>query len=323
MINKKNIIISFIIFLGIILLSNICMAADLDVINDYSITVDPRKDGTLDITYHIEWEVLDSTSEGPLTWVKIGIPNSKADSIRALSNNIKSIRYYNDNGDYIRIDFTKEYHAGDIAEFDFTLHQSYMYTLNGNRCTYNFTPGWFGSLKVKNISVYWNAENVLSSSSEEKNSDNYLVWNDSLRKGGKLKTEVIYDIDTFNVDSNKQYKEVTSTTRNSSSVSSMSGIMSLLYFFIIASIVLSVLSAFTGTGYRSHGGYGYSSYGHRSYDRSIRSSRSRSSCACVSSCACACACAGGGRAGCSKKDLYGTNLTTKNIEKVLKKDKKR
>ena len=27
-----------------------------------------------------------------------------------------------------------------------------------------------------------------------------------------------------------------------------------------------------------------------------------------SSCACACACAGGGRAGCAKKDFYGTNL---------------
>ena len=28
-------------------------------------------------------------------------------------------------------------------------------------------------------------------------------------------------------------------------------------------------------------------------------------CACASSCACACACAGGGRAGCSAKNLYG------------------
>ena len=33
---------------------------------------------------------------------------------------------------------------------------------------------------------------------------------------------------------------------------------------------------------------------------------------------CACACAGSGRAGCSKKDFYGTNLTTKKLKKVLK-----
>ena len=34
------------------------------------------EDGSLDITYDIEWKVLDSTTEGPLTWVQIGTPNS-------------------------------------------------------------------------------------------------------------------------------------------------------------------------------------------------------------------------------------------------------
>ena len=46
----------------------------------------------------------------------------------------------------------------------------------------------------------------------------------------------------------------------------------------------------------------------------------RSSCACAHSscaCACACACAGGGRAGCTTKDFYNTNLKLKHI--VLKK----
>ena len=35
------------------------------------------------------------------------------------------------------------------------------------------------------------------------------------------------------------------------------------------------------------------------------------------SCACACACAGGGRAGCSKKDFYNTNLKSDEIIKCL------
>lgn len=38
---------------------------------------------------------------------------------------------------------------------------------------------------------------------------------------------------------------------------------------------------------------------------------------CASSCACACACAGSGRAGCSRKDFYGTKLTNKKIKKAL------
>ena len=39
-----------------------------------------------------------------------------------------------------------------------------------------------------------------------------------------------------------------------------------------------------------------------------RSCACASSCACACGCACACACAGGGRAGCSTKDFYNTNL---------------
>ena len=52
------------------------------------------------------------------------------------------------------------------------------------------------------------------------------------------------------------------------------------------------------------------------------SSCAHSSCACAHSCACACACAcaGGGRAGCSTKDFYNTNLKLKQLE--FKKKKK-
>ena len=53
------------------------------------------------------------------------------------------------------------------------------------------------------------------------------------------------------------------------------------------------------------------------------SSCAHSSCACAShcACACACACAGGGRAGCSTKDFYRTNLKLKQLE--LKKEKQK
>ena len=37
-------------------------------------------------------------------------------------------------------------------------------------------------------------------------------------------------------------------------------------------------------------------------------------------CACACACAGGGRAGCSMKDFYHTNLKSEKVIKTIEKD---
>ncbi|MCR5278616.1 MAG: zinc ribbon domain-containing protein [Lachnospiraceae bacterium] len=52
-----------------------------------------------------------------------------------------------------------------------------------------------------------------------------------------------------------------------------------------------------------------------------RSSCAHSSCACAHSCACACACAcaGGGRAGCSTKDFYNTNLKLSQLKRMKKK----
>ena len=40
---------------------------------------------------------------------------------------------------------------------------------------------------------------------------------------------------------------------------------------------------------------------------------------CAHSSGCACACAGGGRAGCSKKDFYGTKLSYEKVKKELEK----
>lgn len=326
---KKILFIIFVFAFGI-LINNICFAKDIDQINKYYITVDPRNDGTLDMTYHIEWEVLEDTSAGPLTWVEIGIPNKNVDSIKALSSNIKKIQYSSDNGTYILIDFKKEYNKGDVVTFDFSFHQKYMYTLNSSYCKYSFTPGWFEDIEVKDIKVYWNATNVYSSSAEETNTDNYLVWSGRLAKGARMKTEVTYQNSAFtSLNVNMQQGSYSSEfVEILGSPESFSKIMNLLIIFVVVCFVLSVMISCIGGGYSSHSGYGYGygrGYGH--YDRHPpmhhHHHSSHSSCvtsrSCVSSCACACACAGGGRAGCSKKDFYGTNLKTKNLNKVLKK----
>lgn len=59
----------------------------------------------------------------------------------------------------------------------------------------------------------------------------------------------------------------------------------------------------------------FSSSGSRSYSSHSSSSHSSSHHSCA--CACACACAGGGRAGCSTKDFYNTNLREEQIRKAV------
>ena len=85
-------------------------AADLDAIRSYDIFVSANDDGSLNMRCYLEWEVLDSESEGPLTWVKIGIPNRHAAQLKALSSNIDHLEL---NGSYIEVYFDREYEAGE------------------------------------------------------------------------------------------------------------------------------------------------------------------------------------------------------------------
>ena len=76
----------------------------LDEIEDYEIKIKPASDGSLYMTYHIAWKVLDDESEGALTWVKIGIPNEYVEDVRPLSDSVKSAKYKSyDGGDYVRV----------------------------------------------------------------------------------------------------------------------------------------------------------------------------------------------------------------------------
>lgn len=281
----------------------------LDEIQNYVITVNMRPDGTMDIRYHVEWKVLDDQKEGLLSWVKIGNPNYHVDEITALSDNIKDISYLADNGSYIRIDFDREYEKNEIVDFDYTIHQSYMYVLeeNSNICRYSFTPGWFDSIEVKNIQIKWDKTNVLESTCM-RTENNYLIWESSLEFGERLNASVKYNMDVFTVNPDEQY------TEDSDESNTSAGKVFLIIFIIIIVIVIVVaIVAYIDDDYGNHSGFGG---GHTTFIS--HSSCARSSCACVHSCACACACAGGGRAGCSKKDFYKTNLKTEDLEKILK-----
>ena len=90
----------------------------LDEIQSYEIWVEPREDATLDMRYKISWKVLDSTTEGPLTWVKVGVPNGHLDTINPLSGNIRKARYYEEHGQYIRLDLDRAYKAGETVTFE-------------------------------------------------------------------------------------------------------------------------------------------------------------------------------------------------------------
>ena len=303
----------------------------LDYIEYYSIKIDPREDGTLDMKFDIKWKVLDSETEGPLKWVKIGIPNCYVDEVTALTDNIKKIKYYADGGSYIRVDFNKRYYEGEIVDFSFSIHQTRMYMLRGNGCYYHYVPGWFDEIPVEKAVVMWNSENVLSHNAE-KTENGYLIWENKLDYGETIKIEIQYKKTAFvNLSEELQY------TSSYLTVNQKLGIAAIICSFVVIIITIFIVArvksdpyiyerGFYGRGYYHWYGYGprryyssrFNSKGGRIVNGSTSGYRGGSGSGSFS-CACACACAGGGRAGCSKKDFYNSNIKLKDVVNKLNK----
>jgi len=284
----------------------------LDEIQEYTICVDMRNDGTMDIKYHIEWKVLDSTSEGPLSWVEIGIPNKHVDELKALTSNIKAIQYdtRRSGGElltFARIDFDRDYKAGEVLTFEFSLHQSNMYVIeeDAHRLRYSFTPGWFDEIQVKKITIKWDADNILEMSGQPDKDGEYYIWTDTLDYGERFNISIYYNLDVFDATEEGQYKEPEEDV----------GLVGILVIIIVVAVVIGFVILLFDDGYGSGSGFG----GTRYHSTHVYHSH-RSSCACVSRCACACACAGGGRAGCSAKDFYGTHVRSNDLMDVLEEE---
>ena len=137
----------------------------MDYIRSYVVTVDPREDGSADITYDIDWQVIDGDKTDYLSWVKIGLANSSVNEMTPLTDTIYDLQYSDDGGSYAKVVFTQRYYSPSVAaqnggessvRFAFRVHQSHLFTKNDDgTATFNFTPGWFDDLSVENMQVRW------------------------------------------------------------------------------------------------------------------------------------------------------------------------
>ena len=178
--------------------------ADTDEILNYTITVDVNKDATLNLNYHIDWKVLDSGSGiGPLSWMKIGIPNRHVVSAVGKSDTVSRISL---SGNYAEVYLDRDYYEGDVASVDFLVVQDYMYQvdkLKEGETVYSFTPGWFDDIKVDNLEIRWNNENAVAFTPDCLMDGNYNVWSKSLKKGEKYTVTMTYPNDAYGFDLSK------------------------------------------------------------------------------------------------------------------------
>ncbi len=271
----------------------------LDEIERETIHIDVQEDGSMYITYEIDWKVLDSTSEGPLTWVKIGIPNEYVEELEFLSGSIRKISYYGSGGDYVRLDLKREYKAGETVNMKFSVHQHRMYEEMSGNYRYQFTPGWFDDISIKELKIIWAYEEGIETDMTFSDKEGgYIKTYHSLKPKEKVTVTVAYPKALYEFQDD--YSSVSVGKIALTILAAVSGVLGLI-------IYAAVLYARRDRrkvkdSYEKNRGLG-SVYVHSGHGRSGHGG----GCAC----ACACACAGGGRAGCSRKDFFYVRMKKK------------
>lgn len=231
------------------LLALLCFRTDayaggnLDEIRNFTVTADVNDDGTVNMTYHIEWEVLDSDSMGPLSWCQIGIPNSHVTDCVALTDTISSL---SPSYSYIRVDLDREYYEGETVTFEYSFTQDYLYMMNElieGETRYTFTPAWFDEACVDELVIRWNSDKATSWNPSCSIEGDYLVWEStSLYEGERTTVYITYPNDAFAFDVSKtigtDYDDGSDPYSDYSSNTGLSAVLTTISTIIIAIIVL-------------------------------------------------------------------------------------
>jgi len=315
------------ILIGILLVAQIvCLLRILfyqpspqDIIDNYTIFVTPKEDGSLDVNYRFTWTPLDSNE--PLTWVEIGMANEYFTTLDNHSDNISKIkRYVDDDGYcYAQIYFEQPYHSGSTLDFYFTVNQKQILATDGTEVFYEFIPGWFNYTQVKHYAFHFYKYGDIASFNGNDQDSHWLIWEGSLDYGHAVRMRVNYnEFDAHTVkyrrfDGDGLYNGLASDKHSSTFM--MIFLMAIM-FIVELGIIDAYISYHRGRGFLRGYGHPVHTYGRVNphYTRAANQHRSHSGGGRGCACACACACAGGGRAGCSQKDTY--RIQKKKIKEI-------
>ena len=241
-------------------------AGDYDEIERYVITVDPRQDGSADITYEIDWQVIGGGADDYLSWVRIGLANEYADEFANLTpDTVADVSLDTDEGSFARVTFHDRYYAPDAAaanggesavRFSFRVHQSHLFTENGDgTADFTFTPGWFDEICIDSLTVRWRNYDGFAADNHSVEGD-YLVWQfGPLEHGEQVTVHVTVPVTTaqvFDPTTARTGDEMTPAGYPDSS----SDAEDAFAIFIVLVVLFLLAFAFAGRPARWRGGFG-------------------------------------------------------------------
>ncbi len=213
----RNMLVSVIMLAVCFLLPVPALAAATDKILDFTIIVDVNDDASLNMAYHIDWEVLDD-SIGKLEWIDLGVPNKYHEDIAPQSSTIDHIE---DKGNALAIYLDRAYGEGETVSIDFSMTQDHMYQIdkwNEGETAYTFTPAWFDGMQVEALNIRWNAQDAVSWQPDCLQDQDQLVFSTSLSPGDKYTISVVYPNDAFGFVSERQASNASSGAERTETV---------------------------------------------------------------------------------------------------------
>ena len=253
--------------LALSLLAALCLTAtawaDYDYIDRYEVSVTPNTDdGSLHITVSLTWTALEDLPYGQE--LKIGVPNGSIRDAVALTGNIQRLDFDNR---YMYVYLDRAYDANETFTFSYAWTQEYMYTLDGDAVTYDYTPGWFDEAEMGEMTLTWHdptgltgdfTEGTVSGADSVTVADGLTITASDLSYGYKMNVQVRYTDwpTTLSPDNSADYTpddgwyDYDDSYDDSDDAEAIVGM--LVFIFIIVVIVLVIRSR--GDGYA--GGFG-------------------------------------------------------------------
>ena len=118
-------------------------------INNYTVTLTPQSDGSVNISYYQQWTVL----SGNIPWITVGLPNTSY-TITDSGNNVSDIRDDSGSGwDGVYISLDKTYYSNQSFAVSFTVNERGVLSESSGSWGINFTAGWYDNAAIDKMDI--------------------------------------------------------------------------------------------------------------------------------------------------------------------------
>jgi hypothetical protein len=232
----KKLLLALLVIIMVILFIPAQVLADTGTykIDNYTVTLTPQSDGSVDISYYQQWTVL----SGNIPWITVGLPNTSY-TVTGSGDNVGNIRDDSGSGwDGVYIGLDRTYYANQSFTISFTVNDRGLLTESTGSWGINFTPGWYDNAVISVMDI--NLDSPISPSEYTFNPPptniigSTVIWEKTNLPGGYQ-----FNVSFSSTDGSFILAgAVPVQTTNITSIATNNGVNGTFIFFIIAIVVI-------------------------------------------------------------------------------------